>query len=336
MHPRNTRQPQKVPLFISFSPCNFIFVRALLTTACASQEAAKASAKALSRADQSELKGLKTSPPGVTPILRTVLMVLNHDTDSYDNNTLQWADLKKRACDAKIGARLKAFDPASMTDEENKRVDEADLDDSVKSSAAAKLLQWLRNIKLANDRVGILTVDAKRPLGMKLTKALTIQSMSPGGQFSFLGAREGDTILKVGSTKVASAAQFTAALKQIKAQGDPDILITIEEGSAGAERTGKMKKSSSISSMGSVGSTKTSAVKSQKERPNPSSSSTGPGTSLDHGASRTTKSSNRVAKSARKPARPAPKVVADANEPTSFAPKEFGTFRAKGTSIGNL
>lgn len=266
-------------------------------------------------------------------------MVLNHDIDSFDNNSFQWADLKKKACDAKIGVRLKAFDPALMTEEESQRVDAADLDASVKSSAAAKLCQWLRNIKLASERVGFLTVDAKRPLGMKLTKALTIQSMSPGGQFSFLGAREGDTILKVGSTRVASAAEFTAVLKQYKAQGDLDILITIEEGITGVKGPEKLKKTSSVNSVGSVGSTKTSGIKAQKERPNPSPSSSstgGPGISLDHGAGRATKSSNRVGKGARKPARPAPKVVADANEPTSFAPKEFGTFRAKGTSIGNL
>ena len=297
------------------------------------QEAAKEAAKELTRAELSELKGLKTCPQGVDDILNAVVMVLNHDVVSYDSNAHEWADLKKKAGDPKIIAKLKAFDAASMTLEESERIDAANFDESATSSstAALKFLRWLQSTQKAFRREGILEVDPKRPLGVKLTKGLAVQSMSPEGQFDVLGALVGDTILSVGTTRVASSAEFTAALKHYKAQGGDAgiIIISLQEGKP---EPGKLKKSSSVSSMNSAG-----GKGSQKERPNSFSTGSGAGTSLDHGTARSSKTTNRAgSKSSRKPSRPAPKVVADANEPASFAPKEFGSFRAKGTSIGAL
>ena len=250
-------------------------------------------------------------------------MVLNHDVNSFDNDAYQWPEIKKKVSDSKFIQKCLRFEPSTMTMEESKRVYDAHLNASVKSAATLKLLKWLINTQKAFEREGTIDVDPKRPLGMKLTKALAVQSMSPGGQFDSLGVKVGDSIIGVGSMRVESAGDFTKALKLYKAQGDPVITIIIKEG-----EPGKLKKSNSLSS--------TSSAKSTQGRLQTTTG--GPGTSLDHDGTteRTAKSASRVGKSARKPSRPAPKVVADANEPTSFAPKEFGTFRAKGTSIGSL
>ena len=86
------------------------------------------------------MKGYKTPPQGVAEILKVVIMVLNHDVNSFDNDAYQWPEIKKKVSDSKFIQKCLRFEPSTMTMEESKRVYDAHLNSSVKSAAALKLL----------------------------------------------------------------------------------------------------------------------------------------------------------------------------------------------------
>jgi hypothetical protein len=208
-------------------------------------DSARIAASEIKRPDLTELKMLKVAPKGVLEVARVLLSVLNHSPCDLD-----WLEAKKIICEMRFPDKLKCFDPSTITLDERAMITSLEnCQDKPKISAMVKMLKWLELMNKASLKVrtiigllsnrlllklsiflqeGIIEVDLRRPLGMKLSKSASVHSVIVGGQFDLLGVQKGDQIVAVGSTKVYSSDDFAATLKLYKAMGGVVFLTYTE------------------------------------------------------------------------------------------------------------
>jgi hypothetical protein len=106
-------------------------------------------AAAVLRADLTELRMLKAPPQHTVDTLRTALALLNEDAP------LDWERLRKECSDQKFVARLKDFDPSSISPEAQTLAISL-ADERPAQPAAGKVHTWIKCMLAANLRVSII------------------------------------------------------------------------------------------------------------------------------------------------------------------------------------
>ena len=120
----------------------------------ANREAFLITANGINRADLTELKIWKNAPPGVLEALTVVLSIVSHSQWDKD-----WDVTHMEASDQKFVAKLKAFNPNTVTEKDMERYEVYEALENremVKLSSVLKMLKWLDHIVSIVRRVRLL------------------------------------------------------------------------------------------------------------------------------------------------------------------------------------